>query len=123
MNKILAGMIVACATAVHAAGSVNVPRGYMNGNAYQSFSDLEKRRYVTGVVDGLLMAPIMAMKDTPRAIRLQSCEINHQMTDSQLVAIVDKYMAEHPESWGDDMAGLIFRSIRAACATVGSPLD
>lgn len=123
MKKILVGMILACAAMAHAAGSVNVPRGYMSGNAYQGFSDLEKRRYVTGVVDGLLMAPIMAMRDTPRAIRLQSCEINHQITDNQLVAIVNKYMAEHPESWGDDMAGLVFRAIRAACATVGSSLD
>lgn len=123
MKKLLAALLAAISVSAHAVEPVGVPRGFITGNKFLAFSDLEKRRYVIGVIDGLLLSPIMAMKNTPRALRLQKCERQNDMTDEQILAIVSKFVADHPESWGDDMSGLTFRAMREACEKVGTPLD
>jgi hypothetical protein len=121
-KMIVAGLLASFVVTAHAAG-VQVPRGRITGNTYQQFSAPQKQSYVIGVVDGLFASPVMAMTDVPRALRLVTCVNNAQMTDAQIQAIVDKFMTNNPERWGEGMGSLVYGAMREACAKENTPLD
>lgn len=124
MKKMIAAALLAALTmTAEAELSIPVPQGFFTGNKYEQFSAIEKRRYVSGVIDGLLVSPAMALTSLPRALNLQRCELAAHMTDAQIQAIVDKFMANNPERWGEDMGGLVFGAMLQACAKEGTPLD
>ncbi|MDF3084379.1 hypothetical protein [Burkholderia sola] len=85
------------------SSGIFVPGGFVDGNAYHRFSTLERQRYLEGVFDGIFYAPAIAMKDLPRAVKLHDFAVNHGMTNVQMAAIVDKYMNDNPERWGNPM--------------------
>ncbi|WP_321891653.1 hypothetical protein, partial [Burkholderia cenocepacia] len=60
----------------------------------------ERQRYLEGVFDGIFYAPIIAMKDLPRAVKRHGCAVNLGMTNMHMAAIVDKYMTDNPDRWG-----------------------
>lgn len=100
-----------------------VPGGFVDGNAYQRFGGLEKQRYLEGVFDGIFYAPVIAMKDLPRAVKLHDCAVNHGMTNVQMAAIVDKYMTDNPERWGDPMTNNAYAAMVQACRKIGTPAE
>ncbi len=59
-------------------------------------SDAERRAYAIGVVNGMLVSPLLgAPKERLRA--LERCFEN--MTDKQVAALLLKHIREHPERW------------------------
>jgi hypothetical protein len=122
-RKIAAAMLVSLAMTAETAHGIRVPQGFFTGNNYEQLSQIEKVRYVTGVFDGLLSSPLMAKDSLPRAENLQRCELAAHITDIQIKAIVDKFLADNPERWGEDMGSLVFGAMLQACAKEGAPLD
>ncbi|WP_186210227.1 hypothetical protein [Burkholderia gladioli] len=104
------------------AQSVYVPHGFTTGNDYQQMTPIERGRFDVGVFDGFMAAPMLAEKDLPQARALQRCSGAMSLTNVQLVAIVDKYVADNPERWGDDMSVLELNAIIAACRKIGYPI-
>jgi hypothetical protein len=41
------------------------------------------------------------------------------MRSDQLKAIIDKYLAEHPEIWNEDMAGITYGALLPVCRARG----
>ncbi|MBM5622056.1 hypothetical protein, partial [Burkholderia pseudomallei] len=64
MKKMITGLaLVAVSAACQAQNTsprIFVPGGFVDGNAYQRFSTLEKLRYLEGVFDGIFYAPAIA---------------------------------------------------------------
>ncbi|MEX3614035.1 MAG: hypothetical protein VB141_09880 [Burkholderia gladioli] len=79
MRKMIAGVaLIAASVACQAQNPsprIFVPGGFVDGNAYQRFSTLEKQRYLEGVFDGIFFAPVIAMKDLPRSVKLHDCAV------------------------------------------------
>lgn len=100
-------------------GAVKINNGYMTGNAYRDLPYNSKAAYVMGVVDGLLLAPFLGAEERD-VDRIASC-INGIRSD-QLHAIVDAYLAAHPELWDDRMHALTLSALNEACKARGKPL-
>ncbi|WP_420213442.1 hypothetical protein ACN8ZM_40225 (plasmid) [Burkholderia aenigmatica] len=127
MKKLIVGLaLIAASVACHAQNAsrpIFVPGGFVDGNAYQQFGTLERQRYLEGVFDGIFYAPAIAMKDLPRSVKLHNCAVGHGMTNVQMAAIVDKYMTDNPERWGDPMTANAYMAMILACRKLGTPAE
>lgn len=127
MKKMITGLaLVAVSAACQAQNTsprIFVPGGFVDGNAYQRFSTLEKLRYLEGVFDGIFYAPAIAMKDLPRSVKLHDCAVGQGMTNVQVAAAVGKYMTDNPERWGDPMSNSAYSAMILACRKLGTPAE
>lgn len=127
MRKLIVGIALIAASLASQAQTpsprIFVPGGFVDGNTYQRYSPVQRQIYVQGVFDGIFYAPVIAGKDLPRSVKLHDCAVSHNMNDVQIVAIVDKYMAEHPERWGDPMSIIAHTAMILACRKLGSPAE
>lgn len=87
-------------------------RSFLTGNDYQELSPGGKRGYVTGFVDGVLVAPVF---DAPKqALQwIELCIVD--MSNVQIVAIVDKWLSENPQRWHQPMNMLTFTALKDGC--------
>ncbi|MDS0858136.1 hypothetical protein NUV25_10490 [Burkholderia pseudomultivorans] len=127
MRRVIVGAALVAASVACGAQSpsprIFVPGSFVDGNKYQQYSPVQRQVYVQGVFDGIFYAPVVAGKDLPRAVKLYDCAVSHNMNDVQIVAIVDKYMAGHPERWGDPMSVIAHTAMILACRKLGSPTE
>ncbi|VWC01264.1 hypothetical protein BLA6993_04856 [Burkholderia lata] len=125
MKKLIVGItLIAASVAGNAQNKpIFLPGGFVDGNGYQTFDPLTKRRYLEGVFDGILYAPAIAVKDLPRAVKLHDCTAGHSMTDAQIAAIVDKFMADNPERWGEPMSNIAYTAMLLTCRKLGTPAE
>lgn len=88
--------------------------GMISGNEYLS-SGLSKRSYVTGIIDGIFIGPVFSETTGDKSLIwwLQNCLAG--MENTQMVAIIDKYMKEHPEEWHEDMHVIVYRAFANLC--------
>ncbi|WDD91141.1 hypothetical protein Bsp3421_001036 [Burkholderia sp. FERM BP-3421] len=121
-NTMIALTLLAASTPCLADG-VRIPEGFVDGNAYQKFSALEKQRYLDGVVDGFYFGPVFAYQNLSRVVKLKECVTNLHLTDTQLVKLADQYLAGHPQALGMPMHGSVFVTLRDACAKGGAAID
>jgi hypothetical protein len=120
---VAAALSAAVAAATGHAEGVRVPEGFVDGNAYQKFSAQEKQRYLDGVVDGFYFGPVFAYQNLSRVTKLKECVTNTGLKDTQLVGLVDAYLAGHPQALGMPMHGSVFVTLRDACKKAGAPID
>jgi hypothetical protein len=86
---------------------------FYNGNDYRQLADVQKTAYVVGLFDGLVAAGLLGATDVaPR--RLATC-FGDDLPQAQLRAIVDKFLDEHPERWGEPMNLLLWASLPQQC--------
>jgi len=102
---------------------MNVAPGFIKGNDYLQFSGDLKAIYLLGLYDGMMFAPILAVRNLTRPNRLSECIAHMHATGTQLAAIVDQYMTAHPEQWGYEMNGIAFRAMGGACDKTKQPID
>ena len=122
---LLALGLLALGGSAMAAGVPNVRTyaGFIFGSAYRQMSQSEKQRYVAGAFDGMLLAPQFAGANLPRSERLEQCGQAMNLDDGQLVAIVDKYLADHPEYLGYPMNYSVYNALDDACNKTGHPIN
>jgi hypothetical protein len=89
-----------------------VPHSAWTGNDYQEHDDAARVQYIQGLVDGFLAAPFFGA-DSTLVEALHQCLV--PMKIPQVAAIVEKYLAGHPEVWHDDMHALALQALRPAC--------
>jgi len=104
-----------CAGAVAQAAPtdpVAIKSGFHTGNSYRALGPTSKRNYLAGFVDGAFIAPLF---DAPKTeLRwIERCVTG--MTDEQLVAVVDKWLAENPVRWHESMNILAFVAFKEGC--------
>jgi hypothetical protein len=120
MRKVVASALFAVGALTCQAESLYTPGGFVTGNEYRQKSETSRYGYLQGLFDGYMFAPFIAGSNHTTAVRLHDCA--SQMTPIQLSAIVDKFMNENPERWGEEMNLLAYSAIFLACQKIGKPL-
>jgi hypothetical protein len=116
-------MLAAVSVASHAR-DYHLPPGITTGNDYQDYSVTDRQRYLAGVLDGIYLAPQLAQQQhLARVEKLSRCESVMRLTGVQLVAIVDHYMADHPEQWGGSMNTIAYKALADACRKNAAPIN
>jgi len=111
---------------VQESGGVWIHSGFYKGRDYRQLSDGEQRAYAAGIVDGMLLAPMLGapagdLRDvspteqptTTRSQWLSKCIVG--MTNGQVAAIITKYLNDHPESWHQDAKASTFSALIESC--------
>ena len=98
--------------AVAAQQSVFIYHGFLTANKYEEYQEGDREPYLMGVIDGFLAAPAFGAPKKQMAW-LESCTQN--MPSTQIAAIVDKFLREHPERWKEGMNVLVQAAMWDAC--------
>ena len=94
-----------------------------NGEAWQSLSRGEKHAYVAGVVDGWQnVVDLASIREHPPEAENTSLRVFgpivsciEAMTYEQITTIVEKYLAEHPNTARFAMTGIAWSALSNAC--------
>lgn len=94
--------------------SVTIHNGFLKARDYLDLDASSQRAYAMGVLDGMYMAPLFgAPENDKRLLSLASCV--EGMKASQVAAIIEKYVRDHPERWHWDLKDAAYSSMREAC--------
>ena len=119
LGSIAAMALLALMSPATPAQGVRVPNGLVEGRDYRTWPRIERTRYVMGAVDAYLASPIIGAPHRNASV-LQTCLMD--MSDTQMTAIVDKYLADHPEVWHYGMHIVVINSVRAVCSELDERL-
>jgi hypothetical protein len=126
MRTMLASVALAIVSSLAIADEpfkpVPIHNGFLTGNEYRARPESRRRAYVMGVVDGLMLSPVVANNESRGSQRLSSCLDTMRPSDEQLTVIVDRWVDAHPASWGGSVHTLVYGGIAQACNAVGAPL-
>ena len=92
--------------------TVKISPGFFTGKDYLDMSDTEKRAYVTGGINGMLVAPFFGAPEENLSW-LKTC--TGKMSDEQLAAIVTQFIRDKPNHVDTNLNVLTFNAIRDAC--------
>jgi hypothetical protein len=98
--------------------------GFFTGSHYEALSSPERLRYLDGLMDGFLYAPMLAANgysDHKSIEQLSQCNAAVGMTDIQFLKIVDDYMNTHPDYWGAPMNGSAAAALAQFCKKTRHP--
>jgi len=84
----------------------------VTGNKYQEIDEVARPFYVIGAVEGMHFEATH-VKFSPDVLVLGGCVSGR--SGRQLMAIVDKYTAAHPELWHKPMSTLVYRAVISGC--------
>jgi hypothetical protein len=93
-------------------GAVMVKNGFRTGHDYRALTGSQQRNYLTGVVDGMFLAPLYGAPKT-RMAWLEACLPG--MSDEQVQAIVDSFVTVNPQRWHDSMHTTVYAALLRAC--------
>ena len=91
---------------------VKISHGFFTGKDYLEMSDTEKRAYVTGQINGMLVAPFFGAPEA-NLDWLKTC--TGKMSDEQLASILSTYIHEQPDQAQTNLNVVTFTAIRDAC--------
>jgi len=98
---------------LQAASSIAIHNGFLTGEQYRNEGATDQIMYSIGLVDGMLVSPLFGAPDTGKAEKLGKC--TEGMSGSQIVAILNKHLNDHPEEWNQPMHAIAFRTFRDVC--------
>ena len=90
---------------------VKISPGFFTGKDYLDMSDTEKRAYVTGQMNGMLVAPFFGAPEENLSW-LKTC--SGKMSDEQLASIVSRYVRDQPNPQAN-LNVVTFTAFREAC--------
>jgi len=94
--------------------SATIHNGFLKARDYLEMDSDGQRVYAMGILDGMYLAPFFgAPDDGKRLLSLSSCV--EGMKASQVVAIVEKYIRDHPEHWHLSLHLEAYSGLRQAC--------
>ncbi|HYV10055.1 MAG TPA: hypothetical protein VE980_04015 [Pyrinomonadaceae bacterium] len=97
---------------VHATQqTVKISPGFFTARDYLDMTDTEKRAYVTGQINGMLVAPFFGAPEENLAW-LKTCSV--KMSDEQLASIVSRYVRDQPNPQAN-LNIVTFNALREAC--------
>lgn len=97
---------------------ITIPGGFYTADTFRNLKS-GKPNYVAGYIDGMLAS--RALMDTSVQIpKIRACLAG--MNAGQLEALMDKYIADHPERWDNPMSGVGLFAVVSACRSRGFDL-
>ena len=104
--------LVACVTVYANQQTVKISPGFFTGKDYLDMSDTEKRAYVTGGVNGMLVAPFFGAPEE-NVSWLRMC--TGKMSDEEIAGLLAKYIKDKPNQMNTNLNVVTFNAIREAC--------
>jgi len=92
--------------------TVKISPGFFSGKDYLDMSDTEKRAYVTGEINGMLVAPFFGAPEENVAW-LKTCSA--KMSDEDLAAILSRFIRDQPGQMQTSLNVVTFNALREAC--------
>ena len=112
MKHLLALIALITIVNVYAAQqTVKISPGFFTAKDYLDMSDTEKRAYVTGQINGMLVAPFFDAAED-KLTWLKTC--SSKMSDEQLASILTRYISEQSNQQ-QNLNVVTFTALRAAC--------
>jgi len=96
---------------------VKISPGFFTGKDYLDMSDTEKRAYVTGEINGMLVAPFFGAPEE-NLNWLKTC--TGKMADEELASIVTRFVREQPDQMQANLNVVTFNAVREACKKVSN---
>ena len=113
MKYLLAIIAIIAAINVYASQqTVKISPGFFTGKDYLDMSDTEKRAYVTGEINGMLVAPFFGAPEE-NVNWLKTCSA--RMSDEQLASILSRYLRDQPNQMQQNLNVVTFNALRVAC--------
>ena len=112
MKYVLA--VIALIAAINVYGTqqtIKIGPGFFTAKDYLDMSDTEKRAYVTGQMNGMLVAPFFGAPEENLSW-LKTC--SGKMSDEQLASIVSRYVRDQPNAQAN-LNVVTFTALREAC--------
>jgi hypothetical protein len=103
--------LIAIVNVYVAQQTVKISPGFFTAKDYLDMSDTEKRAYVTGQMNGMLVAPFFGAPEENMAW-LKTCSA--KMSDEQLASIVSRYIRDQPNPQAN-LNVVTFNALREAC--------
>ena len=92
--------------------TVKISPGFFSGKDYLDMSDTEKRAYVTGQINGMLVAPFFGAPEE-NVNWLKSC--SSKMSDEDLAAVLSRFIRDQPGQMQTNLNVVTFNALREAC--------
>ncbi|MFZ3210128.1 MAG: hypothetical protein WA188_01310 [Terriglobales bacterium] len=91
-----------------------VSNGFLKAREFLDLSEAEKTGFAWGFVDGLFVAPLLDAPDDGKFyVGLRSCAA--EMQGTQVAAIIEKYIKDHPEDWHQQLHVVAFNALLKGC--------
>ena len=104
--------LIAFATVYGSQQKVAISGGFFTGKDYLEMTDTERRAYVTGAVNGMLVAPFFGAPQE-NLNWLQTC--TGKMSDEQLAEVLSSYIKDQPNNLQLHLNVVTFNAIRETC--------
>jgi len=92
--------------------TVKISPGFFSGKDYLDMSDTEKRAYVTGEINGMLVAPFFGAPEENLSW-LKTC--SSKMSDEDLAAVLSRFIRDQPGQMQTNLNVVTFNALREAC--------
>jgi len=113
MKRLLPLIALAAFISVYAnQQTVKISPGFFSGKDYLDMSDTEKRAYVTGQMNGMLVAPFFGAPEENLSW-LKSC--SSRKSDEELAGIVSRFIRDQPGQMQMNLNVVTFNALREAC--------
>lgn len=100
-------------SAAHAqTRTVTVHDGFITGETYLKWDKSYQDAYVMGIVDGMFLAPLFGAPER-NVTWLEHCLVG--MSDTQVAAILAKYLRDHPERWHESVHVPMYSAMKDIC--------
>ena len=94
--------------------SVVIHAGFLKARDYLDMPSEGQKTYAMGLMDGFYMAPLFGAPDQNKnLVSLYPCV--EGMKASQVAAIIEKYVKDHPEHWHLDLKLEAYTAMQGAC--------
>ena len=107
-----AAAVFALAVSVAFAQPVTIKNGFGSGEDYLKMGPSEQRAYAMGVVNGMLLAPLFGAPKN-KMLQIENCVV--RMTDSQVAAILAKYLRDNPGRWHETPHVPMYAALVESC--------
>ena len=112
MKYLLALIALILAVNVYAnQQTVKISPGFFTAKDYLDMTDTERRAYVTGQVNGMLVAPFFGAPENNLSW-LKTC--SSKMSDEQLASVLTRYIRDQPNQ-EQNLNVVTFAALRDAC--------
>jgi hypothetical protein len=93
------------------AEDVWIQNGFGTGRDFMNMTEIERRAYAMGVVNGVTLPPLFGATQQQLAW-FDAC--TDTMSDRQVARIIFEYLADNPQSWAEQLHVLTISALRQA---------
>jgi Rap1a immunity proteins len=96
-----------------------VRTGFLSAEKYLALRPDVQAVYMAGMIDGMFLAPMFEAPDDDKyLVRIQVCLTDGRMTNTQIAAIVTKYVKKRPDQWKMPANVVAYQALREACPVI-----